>query len=229
MGTEIRFTHSGRPHGESARTGHGRPVDEEAPAGYSAIGASHGRSSGEEGRTPAIGHEFVYTVRCVHCGAHQEMPSFGQTYPSHLQRGRKKVLCPWSNTRLSVRQMQDASRRIVKKPVAPASTVTIPRTPRKPDRSASKSTAKAPSQKAKTPQTPPQRRGRVVSSTRSTKNSSATDRGAAAWERRRERRYFTSEYGDIGDDRFRERGELNADSVSVSARLGPSQGTGRRR
>ncbi|WP_152683271.1 hypothetical protein [Kocuria sp. SM24M-10] len=157
------------------------------------------------------------------------MSSLEQTYPSHLRRGRGKILCPWSNTRLSARQMQDASRRIVKKPVAPASTVTIPRTPRKPDRSASKSTAKAPSQKAKTPQTPPRRRGRVVSSTRSTKNSSATDRGAAAWERRRERRYFTSEYGDIGDDRFRERGELNADSVSVSARLGPSQGTGRRR
>lgn len=111
---------------------------------------------------PQDGHGFVYTVRCVHCGAHQEMPPLEQTCPSHLQRGRGKVLCPWSSTRLSARQMQEASRRTVKKPVARTSTVRIPRTSRKPDR-------------------------------------------------------------------LRELGELNADSVSVSARLGPSQGTGRRR
>lgn len=178
---------------------------------------------------PPDGHDFVYTVRCVHCGAHQEMPSLGQTYPSHLRRGRGKILCPWSNTRLSAHQVQEASRQTVKKPVAPTSTVTIPRTSQKPVRSASKTTAKASSLKAKEPQTPPQRRGQAIPSTRSAKNSPATDHGAAARERSRQRRYFTSEYGDIGDDRFRERGELNADSVSVSARLGPSQGTGRRR
>ncbi|MFE7631577.1 hypothetical protein [Kocuria sp. NPDC057446] len=113
--------------------------------------------------------------------------------------------------------------------MAPTNTVKVPHTSQKPDRSTSKTMVKASSQKAKKPQTPPQRRGQAVSSTRSAKNSSATDRGAAARDRYRERRFFTSEYGDIGDDRFRERGELNADSVSVSARLGPSQGTGRRR
>lgn len=178
---------------------------------------------------PPDGHEFVYTVRCVHCGAHQEMSSLEQTYPSHLRRGRGKILCPWSNTRLSAHQVQEASRQAVKKPVAPTSTANTRRTAQKPDRSASRTTAKASSKKAKKPQTPPQRRGQAVSSTRSAKNSSVTDRGAAARERYGERRCYTSEYGDIGDDRFRERGELNADSVSVSARLGPSQGTGRRR
>lgn len=180
---------------------------------------------------PPDDHEFVYTVRCVHCGIHQEMPSLEHTYPSHLQRGRGrgKILCPWGNTRLSARQIQEASRRTVKNRVAPTSTATIPRTPQKPAPSAGKMTAKASAQKANKSEIPPQRRGRVISSTRSAKNSSATDRGAAARERSRERKYFTSEYGDISDDRFRERGELNADSVSVSARLGPSQGTGRRR
>jgi hypothetical protein len=157
------------------------------------------------------------------------MSSLEQTYPAHLQQGRGKVLCPWSNTRLSARQIREASRRTVKKPVVPTSTVKAPRPAQKTERSAATPTAKAPSKKPKRPQTPPQRRGQAASSTRSANSSSTTDRDAAAQERYRKRRYFTSEYGDISDDRFRERGELNADSVSVSARLGPSQGTGRRR
>lgn len=174
---------------------------------------------------PSEGHEFIYTVTCVHCGAAQEMRSLELTYPRHRQRGRKNFICPWSNTRLGSRQIREASRRVVKRSVVPEATVEHPRPARKRERPGAARTVPA---SAKKPQTPPQRHGKASSSTRSG-NSSTTHRDTAVRARARARRYFTSEYGDISDDCFRELGELNADSVSVYARLGPSQGTGRRR
>jgi hypothetical protein len=205
------------------------PSTRRSRRGPQAPSAATARPRANTAVRPPKGQEFIYTVTCVHCGAAQETSSLELAYPRHYQRGRKNFICPWSNTRLSARQIRAASRRVVKKVVMPAATVKHPRPAQKKAHSAAAPTATTVSKKQKKPQTPSQRRGNADSSTHKASSPAAISRDTAARARRRARRYFTSEYGDIGDDRFRELGELNADSVSVAARLGPSQGTGRRR